>query len=248
MMPVVTSLAIVVFVLCAAVSVPRFRAARHGRNVRMSVAASLLLTGLALAIEPVYNAVDPLLGGRNITNAISHALVFSPAFYALGAQVLASVRTKRRLRLLAGPVGMWVAAVGTIGTVGTFWLMDTPRTSQGLADYQDDPFYGAYWAASLLYVAWACTLMIGPCWRAAREWERPRAHRIGYRFLASGFALALPLPVFYLLSGNTQWTDVAREVSLYGSIVAVAIGVTAAAFKPSRPTNPLAPLRQMAQR
>lgn len=247
-MPVVTSLAIAVFVLCAAVSIPRFRAALCGRNMRMSVAAFLLLTGLALAIEPIYNAVDPLLGGRNIANAISHAFVFSPAFYALGTQVLASVRTQRRLQLLAGPVGMWVAVVGTIGTVGAFWLMDTPHTSQGLADYQDDPFYGAYWAASLLYVAWACTLLIDPCWRAAREWERPRAHRFGYRFLASGFALALPLPVLYLLSGTTQWADVAREVSLYGSIVAVTIGVTAAAFKPTRPANPLAPLRQTARR
>jgi hypothetical protein len=230
-----------VFALCVTVSIPRFFAARRGRNLRMSVAAAILLFGIGQAITPIYEVLDPLMGGSNLTTGLAHLLI-GPAFYALGSQVMASLKEERRLRLLTGPVGMVVMGVNLLGTAILFWAIDAPESSRALMAYTQDPFYGPYNALSFLYASWTCALLIGPCWRAGKDQDRPRAHQLGYKALGAGFTLALPMPVLYLLAAMTRWGAEAQEASLYTAVVAVAVGVTAAAIKSRRSSSPLAPL------
>ena len=94
----------------------------------------------------------------------------------------------------------------------------------------------------MLYVTWACALLVTPCWRAAGERDRLQPHRIGYGACAVGFSLALPLPGLYLLSSITEWAVVMREVCLWGAIAAVVFGLTIAAYKPPRSGNPMRPM------
>lgn len=182
---------------------------------------------LWLAVPPVYQWADALLGGQNFANLISHvgfALVF---FWGASESALALGRKDVADRINRRPGGV-IALVCIAALVASFALADLPHSSMGLNEFYAQPTVIAYKALSFTYPAWAGAQLVRPFARAARA--RQGLQRTSFVLLSAGFCLLPAVPVLQALVLLHPGLQLATDSVLFPSIVLALLGVSLALF------------------
>lgn len=131
------------------------------RTTRSSAwSATIAMVGLALFFllnaEPVYLAVDPVIGGHNVTYLIAIMLYLVSIYFYKVAFLPAG-------RLTGGSswarIDTWLLFAVLAGVVFLFTISSTPVTSYRLATYYDQPSVVAFSQLPLIYYL-GCGLLI----------------------------------------------------------------------------------------
>lgn len=113
--------------------------------LRANIAMIVVVT---CSISVVYEALDPLLGGRSLLNCLTHLLMVYTGWEiaASTAKMLNRFDQRPARSSLINPKVPIISAVGTIAA----YLALSPSSSRGLDDYDDEIVYVLYWAATIL--------------------------------------------------------------------------------------------------
>lgn len=103
------------------------------------------------SVSVVYEAIDPLLGGRSLLNCLAHLLMVYAGWEISSstAKMLHRFDQRSKRSVLVHP---WIPLVAAVGTVVAYLVLD-PGSSRGLEDYGQEAAYVAYWAATVAPLA-----------------------------------------------------------------------------------------------
>ena len=214
----------VTLVLCVVLAAVRVPAAVHGRN-RPALAAFVLISiVIALAIPPIYLAVDGLLGGANLTNLVSH-LVLNAAFIVIGLRVAGALVSQQARQLITGTWGRGVFVLSSTAIIAMFFLSDVPASSMGLNAYADQFWVEMYRLVGRIYPAFVAAALVPASARAFRTKLGAPLLRAASGCFALGFSLVVTLPLIQLAG---LWLEVAALVDaiIYTALILVAVAPT----------------------
>ncbi|EMQ96812.1 hypothetical protein [Paeniglutamicibacter gangotriensis] len=200
-------------------------ALREAARVRMWLAHLVMALVLWLSVTAVYMSVDALLGGRNITNLLSH-FGFYLMFWLGGAEVALSIGRHDLYRLVHGTIGAMVLGAGAAAMTATFIAAAPEYSAMGLNPFRDDPLIVLYKVLSYLYPGFVAAVLARPMLRAAVE--SPGLLGSAKRFMAIGFILVPLVPVAHLGELLDPGYAMIVDLLLYPAIILVATGVTLA--------------------
>lgn len=107
-----------------------------------------MIAVLICSVSVVYEALDPLLGGRSLLNCIAHLLMVYTGWEiaASTARMLNRFDQRPARSPLVNPKVPIISAVGTIAAYAVL----NPSSSRGLEDYDHEISYVLYWAATIM--------------------------------------------------------------------------------------------------
>lgn len=213
----------VVFSILAVIRAPG--ALREAARVRMWLAHVVMALVLWLSVAVVYLSVDALLGGRNITNLLSH-VGFLVIFWLGGAEVTLGLGRHDLYRVVHGTIGSMVLGAGAAAMTATFIAAAPEYSAMGLNPFRDDPLIVLYKVLSYLYPGFVAAVLARPMLRASVE--SPGLLGSAKRFMAIGFMLVPLVPVAHLGELLDPGYGLVVDLVLYPAIILVATGVTLA--------------------
>jgi len=200
-------------------------ALREAARVRMWLAHLVMALVLWLSVASVYLGVDALLGGRNITNLVSH-FGFYLMFWLGGAEVALGLGRQDLYRRVHGTVGAMVLGAGAAAMTATFIAAAPAYSAMGLNPFRDDPLIVLYKVLSYLYPGFVAAVLARPMLRASVE--SPGLLGSAKRWMAIGFMLVPLVPVAHLGEFLDPGYAMVVDLVLYPAIILVATGVTLA--------------------
>ncbi|WP_026536274.1 hypothetical protein [Arthrobacter sp. H14] len=143
--------------------------------------------GMGINIDAVYTWLDPLLGGQNLTNLISHILVIGGLWF-LRSAILDSVAPE------AGSIYRITSILPLTATLVAhavlFFLSDLPVTAASFNEtYGDQTTVAMYTCLSMLYIAWVTAETGLACLRYVPQMRA--SFRVGFTVLGAGCAAAM---------------------------------------------------------
>ncbi|NKG21834.1 hypothetical protein [Paeniglutamicibacter terrestris] len=200
-------------------------ALREAARVRLWLAHLVMAMVLWLSVTAVYLSGDALLGGRNITNLISH-FGFYLMFWLGGAEVALSIGRQDLYRVVHGTIGALVLGAGAAAMTATFIAAAPAYSAMGLDPFRGDPLIILYKVLSYLYPGFVAAVLARPMLRASVE--SPGLLGSAKRWMAIGFVLVPLVPVAHLGELLDPGYAVVVDLVLYPAIILVATGVTLA--------------------
>ena len=159
------------------------------------MASLFATTGFTLYIEPVYAAVDPIMGGRNLTGlilALSVLAAFSQLHIAVTSAAGASaniVANARRGSFRRHKVA-WILA--SLILIAGFLMSDLPVTSPSLMrTYGSQPGMMIFLVAASSFIAYTSASIVGVLVRHLRQMSA--AFRFGFFLVCAGCLGAISL-------------------------------------------------------
>jgi hypothetical protein len=201
------------------------------------LASAFATAGFTLYIEPVYNAFDSLLGGRNVTG-LALSLFVITAFLQLHIAVTSAagastqVPTYRRRWITQRHKVAWM--VCSLALVAGFALSDLPVTSQSLLrTYGNQPGMVLFLLAASAFIAYTSFSIIRTV--ISHLGEMSAVFRAGFFLVCAGcFGAIALLGVRSLLQVVADPTVQAAFSHVYGIGQAVAVICVAAGLSASR--------------
>ncbi len=181
--------------LCAVGALVRLPGVRRKRGRTIFAALVLLTLAVGLSIDPIYHAVDALLGGANLANLLLRLTLYA-VFVLLGVRMAAAFGSVRARRLIAGPFGRVILALAVAATLYFFTAADVPTSSTGLRAFGDQGAVQQYAAVGRLYPAYVAACLVVPAIVSVFDRHYRPIHRVACGLLALGFLLVV---VFVLL-------------------------------------------------
>ncbi|MER1995138.1 MAG: hypothetical protein ABTA24_01390 [Arthrobacter sp.] len=173
-----------VLVLWAVVAI-RLIGLRYGWKPGVLPAVSAVALAATLNIDPLYVAVDGLLGGQNVLNLLIHLLV-GAGMTALSRLLLQVTGRGRRVKVLVG-VGLVLAAAQIV----LLAVSDTRGSAASFTDsFGNIPTIAWYQATFFAWFAMICAYTAVELMRRNRSGES-RAFRIGFDVLGTGCLLGV---------------------------------------------------------
>lgn len=191
---------------------------REPHNSAMIRANLAQMVTASLSVSVLYQAVDPVFGGRSLVNVFTHLLMLYACWQVASATThfLMNFDGRRRPSALVQP---WVPALAAVGVVGSYIAIN-PGSSRGLEDYDDTLPFVIYWASTLL------PLLLGAIHLLPRLFKlRPilrhanRITRTSMVFLAIALAWVPVSVFFYAITAVHQELWAVREVVVTGNIL-----------------------------
>lgn len=187
----------VVLALAAGLSLTRVPGLSRSRNQAIFLCGVSLCAAFAIMLPPVYTAIDSLFVRTNFTDLFAKLALFL-AVNILIAQIAKPLQAHRALRLTAGIPGRLILVLVYGLEMVLFALTDTKTPSPGLGAYINEPIAFGYNAVTVLYIAFLCSLLIGPLYAQVRKPGHP-LQRWSSGLLLAGFALAIIRAVVLLI-------------------------------------------------
>ncbi|MBD7994984.1 hypothetical protein H9639_06700 [Arthrobacter sp. Sa2CUA1] len=189
-MTVAVAVQVAAFGLSALLALLRFPGALRGRNRGMFTCMVLIALAMALSLPVFYNAVDALLGGRNLTNLVLRLALYA-VFVILGVKAAAAFGAPRAGKLIVGPIGLVVLGL-TVGlTVYLFAASELPVSSAGLMIYDDQRSVQLYASVGRLYPGYVAACICLPALAAAANTRLKPLHRLGAGLVGSGLVIVV---------------------------------------------------------
>lgn len=205
-------------VVGAAVRIPGLRQ-RRGRTV---FAALVLLTfAVGLSIDPIYEAVDGLLGGVNLANLLLRLALYA-VFVLLGLRMAAAFHSPLARRLVVGPLGLAILVLTVVATVYFFVASELPVTSTGLRSFDDQRTVQQYASIGRLYPGYVAACLIIPAVASALDREARTIHRVACAFLACSFSVVVVFVLLRLTPVNLMMWEV---ILPFTAIVLMVVGL-----------------------
>lgn len=205
---------------CLAGTLWRLPSMIRGRNGGLFAAFALASVSVALSIPVIYVPVDNFLGASNVANVVLRLCLFG-VFFLLASRVAAAYDSRRSLKLLRGPVGIFALSFSVLGLLVSFSLGQYRGSSTGLHGFAPSlslSFYAGFAQFYLAYVA-ACLIpaTIGSAFSARSTLQKSAGLSMGI-----GFALVCcTVPIQLFLRGG----DGIRSALSFASILFVALGL-----------------------
>lgn len=200
-------------------------ALREPAKVRLWLAHLVMALSLWLSVTPVYLAVDAVLGGRNITNLLSH-FGFYFIFWLGGAEVALAIGRHDLYTLVHGTTGVLVLGAGVVSMTVLFIAAAPEYSAMGLNPFRDDPLIILYKVFSFVYPGFVAFALARPLLGASLGDSGVLG--ISMRLMAVGFILVPVVPIAHLGELLDPGYAVVVDVVLYPAIILVAAGVTLA--------------------
>lgn len=211
------------FVLALLLRLPRL-IARSG-NLWLWLTHLGMAIVLWLAVDPVYLAVDRLLGSINVTNLISHVCI-NFVFLTGGIQIALGVDRQKRIVTKVQRISTVALPVGIALMTGLFLAMDFGASSMGLNEFRDESsLVVLYKLALYIYPAIVSACIVRPLLEAAAA----SLHRIIYwskRLMALGFGLVIAAPFGHLAELSNRQLGWITDLFIYPAIALVLVGTT----------------------
>ncbi|MFJ5978424.1 hypothetical protein [Pseudarthrobacter oxydans] len=148
-------------------------------------------------LPPVYTAIDGMFVRTNFTDLFAKLCLFL-AVNILVAQIAKPLKATRALQLTAAIPGRLILVLVYGLEMILFALTTTDIPSPGLGAYMGDPVVFAYNAVTVLYVAFLCSLVIGPLFQQVRKAGHP-FQRWSSSLVLAGFSLAILRAMVFLV-------------------------------------------------
>lgn len=206
----------------------------NASRVRLWLAHVVMTLSLWLSVTPVYLAVDAMLGGRNITNLLSH-FGFYVIFWLGGAEVALAIGRHDLFRLIHGAPGVLVMVTGAAAMTAVFIAAAPEYSAMGLNPFRDDPMIILYKTLSFVYPGFAAAVLALPLLRASLV--NPGLLGGSMRLMASGFILVPLVPIAHMGELVDSGYALVVDLVLYPAIILVAAGVTVAFVSRLRATQ-----------
>lgn len=191
--------------LCTVGAAVRLPGAHRGRGRPVFFALLLLAVSVALAITPIYDAVDGLLGGVNLANLLLRMALYA-VFVLLGVRMAAAFGSPLARRLVVGPFGVAILVLTVAATLYFFVASELQGSSTGLRAFGDQDTVQQYSAVGRLYPGYVAACLVIPAVASVLDRRFRPTHRIACALLAAGFSLVV---LFVLLRFTTidlmQW-------------------------------------------
>ena len=200
-------------------------ALRDPDRVRLWLAHLVMALVLWLSVSAVYLSVDALLGGRNITNLVSH-FGFYLMFWLGGAEVALGLGRDDLYKIIHGTIGAMILGGGLVAMTATFIAAAPEYSAMGLDPFRGDPLIIFYKALSYLYPGFVAAVLIKSLLLAATE--SPGLLGTSKRLMAVGFILVPLVPMAHLGELVDPGYAVVVDLILYPAILFVLAGVTLA--------------------
>ncbi|WP_394250871.1 hypothetical protein [Arthrobacter pityocampae] len=183
------------FGLCAAGAAVRVPGLREGRGRTMFMALVLLTLAVGLSLDPIYLAVDAVLGGVNVANLLLRLALYA-VFLLFGIRMAAAFDSARARRLIVGPFGLSIVALTVAATLYFFVSSELGGSSTGLRAFDDQDTVRQYGAVGRLYPGYVAACLVVPAALAVFDRHARPIHRFACALVACGYALVV---VFVLL-------------------------------------------------
>lgn len=195
------------------------RVCRGIANVDIFLAHVFVAFGLTCSLYPVYNYLDPLLGGHNILNLFERlGIGVSMWLVTRALSTIFSSLLREEKAPHCGSRG-WLLVI-VLGLIGSFIGMDAQWSSRGLDSYAShNPFYLLYQFFTIL------GFLAGAPYLVPRLWARYKRSVSRYlRWQSAAFIVgyvgSVISMVLYLLAWVSPVFVPSREIAVYVSIVA----------------------------
>lgn len=199
-----------------------------GTNRHLLVANWSAVTALSLSLQPVYQFIDPLLGGVNITNLLAHlAVCFAGFSVTFSLARTAASFFKEQSPGVARP--MWLV-VSALGLVLTFILMGAYQgTNRGLVGYSDS--YLAYTTYQCLTLS---GLFIGAPYLLPRLLQMASKAgeitlKLQLRIFFASYISAILAAIFFVLTPISEAIINLREACIYTTFLLLTVAFMVAA-------------------
>ena len=212
-------------IVCAVAALFRIPSALQGRNPSLFFIFVLATAAAALSLEPIYLAVDPVLGGINITNLLLRLIVFA-TIYLVALRVGKAFGPADAHRLISGPAGLSVLGLFTAALVAVFVLMDPAASSAGMAELsgtsaRNTTLLPLYWAVARGYPAYVVIALLPALIRSVTS-RLPALVRAGAGLMAAGSAATA---MGFLLEFAGPGLDIHRSAVNNAAVVFFVLGL-----------------------
>lgn len=198
--------------LCAVVAAVRVPGLREGRGRTMFVALVLLTLAVALSLDPIYLAVDAVLGGVNVANLLLRLALYA-VFLLFGIRMAAAFDSARARRLIVGPFGLSIVALTVAATLYFFVSSELGGSSTGLRAFDDQDTVRQYAAVGRLYPGYVAACLVVPAALAAFDRHARRIHRFASALVAGGYTLVVVFVLLRLMPLDLMHWDIVLPFS-----------------------------------
>ncbi len=193
--------------LCAAGSAIRIPGLRDARGRTMFLALVLLTFAVGLSIDPLYRAMDAVLGGVNVANLLLRMALYA-VFLLFGIRMAAAFGSMRARRLIAGPFGLSILALTVAATLHFFVSSELEGSSTGLHAFAGQDTVQQYAAVGRLYPGYVAACLVIPAALAAFDRHARIIHRVACALVASGYSLVVVFVLLRLTALDLMYWDV----------------------------------------
>lgn len=215
---------IAVIGLLAVSAIERTRSIKLNTNRRLLTANWFVVIALTLSLKPIYEAVDPLLGGHNYTNLIQRSLIAYAGYavtYSL-AEMARKIFQEERSPSCMHRKWFLFSLAGTL--IAFVWMGASAHTSRGLDGYASEYFaYTLYQCSTLIALLAGSRYLLPRLWRIAQDSSDARL-RIQIRTFLASYLCAIGTVLFYLLTPISPLVIGVREVFVYATVITLAAG------------------------
>lgn len=194
-------------VLCAVGAAVRIPGLRDGRGRTMFLALVLLTFAVGLSIDPIYLAVDAVLGGVNIANLLLRVALYAVVLL-LGLRMAAAFGSLRARRLIAGPFGLSILALTVAATLYFFVSSELEGSSTGLYAFEGQDTVQQYAAVGRLYPGYVAACLVIPATLAAFDRHGRIIHRVASALVACGYSLVVVFVLLRLTTLDLMYWDI----------------------------------------
>lgn len=201
--------------------------------LRANIAMAVVMV---LSVSPVFNMLDPLLGGRSILNCVSHIFMIYVGWQIAGSMAQ-FLQPFDGLKAQPALIRAWVPVLASVGTVGSFILLN-PTSSRGLDAYDHHPAFVTYWAFTLLPLVLSAFHLLPRMVRLAPMVVRAKKlTAISMSLLWLSLVGVLLSVLLYALTALDQSLWSVRETAVTLTALSFAVGFLMATAALPRPTE-----------
>lgn len=198
--------------LCAVGTAVRIPGLRQGRGRAMFVALLLLTVAVGLSLDPIYLAVDGVLGGVNVANLLLRMALYA-VFVLFGIRMAAAFGSTRARHLIIGPVGLSIVALTVAATVYFFVSSELSGSSTGLRAFDEQDTVRQYATVGRLYPGYVAACLVVPAALSALDRQARTIHRVACALVACGFTLVVVFVLLRLTSLDLMHWDIVLPFS-----------------------------------
>lgn len=213
-----------VIALLALSAIERTRTLKLKTNKHLLVANWSVVIALILSLKPVYEALDPLLGGHNFTNLLQRALIAYAGYavtYSL-AEMARRVFKEEKKPVCMCRTWLFISLAGTV--IAFIWMGAADHTSRGLEGYAGHYLaYTFYQCSTLIGLLAGSRYLVPRLWKITQMSDDIRVKVQLRIFIASYFGAAASALLFVLTPISPVVVGL-REFFIYGTFTALAAG------------------------
>lgn len=220
--------AVVIFCIIALVWSAVERMRTPGTNRHLLVANWSVIIALLLSLQPVYQFIDLLLGGMNITNLLAHlAVCFAGFAVTFSLARTAACFFKEQSPGVARPLWLVISA---LGLVLTFISMGAYHgTNRGLVGYSDSYVaYTAYQCFTLSGLFIGAPYLLPRLLQMANKAEELTL-KLQLRIFFASYISAILAATFFVLTPFSEAVVNLREVCIYTTFLLLTVAFIVAA-------------------